>query len=192
MKQAKKNEIEWQKIKLIAGGAHGLEIKYSYVLSIKNKGFSRTVNNNFDLQPHDDLIRLFKELRAMVAKIEHYDYARALLELNGYEPTQQQIVMTEQKVQQVISTIEITGVNISKKKNVRGVIITYKKSDENENVTGHATNWIPINSEEFIYSEQDDIKDVVEAIEGEAYEYEFNDKYADFEQLTIPEDGDSD
>lgn len=192
MNLPKKTEIEWRKAKLLAGGANGLSYEYAALYAINGMKPLKNHKLEFSLPPHDDMVRIFKELAPHVAAIEQMDYAREIIGIEGYSPTESQIKLTQQVVEGKIRSIEITGISISKKKNKRMVVISYKKPDKNDNLQGHATNQIPIDSEEFIYDCQDDIKEIINNIENELYKYEFEEKFGDMEQLTIPEPDEED
>lgn len=182
-KQLKKDEIAWQKFKLVENGGKGLDLKYSFLFEEQGQMFVKLITCENQLPPHDDLIKLFKSLRPIVAKIENIDYARRLLNLPGFEPTKIQLELTEATVQESMQSIEVTGISLSERRKEDGVIISYNKNDVNDMVTGTSTAWISLEST--IYGIEEDLSDIIAEIKNEAYEYEFGSKYADFEQLTM-------
>jgi hypothetical protein len=181
----KKTETEILKVKLISGGAKGLFLHYAYKFSYQGGTWCRNRKQESDISPHDDLIRLINSLKVIVAKVECFDYAREVIGLSGFEPTDTQIKLTEGVVQTKIESIEVTGISISEKKDGKHVVITYKKSDKMDCETGHATNPINYTAMEIKYGIEDDLKAIVDNIVDEAYMYEFEGKYADKEQLTF-------
>jgi len=182
-KELKKDEIAWQKFKLVENGGKGLDLKYSFLFDEQGRKFVKVITSENDLPPHDDLIRLFKSLRPIVAKIENIDYARRLMSLPGFEPTKIQLELTEATVQESMQSIEVTGITLSERRKEDGVIISYNKNDVNDMTTGTSTTWISLESE--IYAIEEDLSDIIAEIKTEAYEYEFGSKYADFEQMTM-------
>lgn len=181
----KKSDIEFEKIKLEKGGAKGVTLKFAYFQEIRGSKYLKRPEITNDLPPHDDFIKSFKSLIPIVAKLENLDYARKFQTMQGFEPTDNQLSMIENMVSGIMKTVEITGINISTRKREKGIIISYKKEDINERVTGHATNFISIDPDEFLFDFQDHIKDIVDTIIDEAYSYEFQDKYFDMEQSII-------
>lgn len=190
MKEPLRKDISWQEISLIEKGAKGLNLKYGWIVEIQGKGFLRKINPTFDLQPHNDLIMLIKSLRPIVAKVESYDYARKLLSLEGFEATEIQQRSIEASVQQEVGKIDITGIRFQTKKKDEGVIILYDFTDENDQTNKRNTSWINLGP--VIYGIEEDLKEISDELKIEAYRYEFEDKYADFEQMSFeyPEEDD--
>lgn len=188
--KVKQKEIEWRQIKLVKGGAEGLDLKYGYLFSFKGHNICKNRGSKTDVPPHDCLIDLVKGLRPVVAKVMGIDYARTLLNMPEFEPNDMQQKLTEGIVQQAMKTIDVTGVAISTRKKDVGIIISYDKTDEDEQVTGHATSWI--NLEGSVYEIEEDLSDTIDELKKEAYRYEFEDVYVDFEQMAIdyPQDDD--
>lgn len=184
----KKTELKWQKVKLLDNGAKGLHSEWAELWEHKGKGFLKSQKLDFDIPPHNDLIKALKGLKPIVAKVESFDYARNLLNTKGFEPSDIQIKMTEEMVQQFMEKIEITGVSISEKRSEMGAIISYKKYDEQGKVSRHSTSWI--GTEIIVYDVEEELKEILDGIEIEANEYWFNEKCADFEQLSIPDPDD--
>lgn len=183
MNEPLRKEVSWQEISLIEKGANGLHLKYNWIVEIQGKGFMRKLGSDFDLQPHDDLVNLMKSLRPIVAKVESYDYARKLLSLEGFEATEIQQQSIEASVQQEVGKIDVTGIKFSTKKKDEGVIINYDFTDENEQTTKRHTSWINLGP--IIYGIEEDLKEIVDKLKIEAFRYEYEDKYADFEQMSI-------
>lgn len=175
-KQLNQDEISWQKVKLIEGGGKGLQLKYCYIREVDGFPFVRSECPEDTMTPHDDLVKLIKSMRILVAKVENIDYARRILDLPGYEPTQIQIQLTEATVQNSMEQIEVTGVSFSERHKDDGVIISYTKTDLDDKVIGHSTTWIQLNKE--IYGVEEDLADICKELKREAYEYEFNEKHA--------------
>lgn len=183
MKQLKQDEIAWKKIKLIGGGGEGLELEYSFLIVIEEKGYMKKGSWVNDLVPNDDLINAIKSLRIPVAKIENIDYARRILSLPDYEPTNKQIELTEKTVQESMKQIEVVALHFSERRKEQGVIISYKKEDLNGKITGHPTTWIQLSGE--IYGIEDELRTAIDKIKEEAFKYEFEGKIAESSQLTI-------
>lgn len=186
MQTPKKTEMEFRKIKILKGGGDGIDLEYSYLFSVQGRTFIKKRNEHNDLPAHDDLIQLIKRLRPIVTKVINLDYARDLISAPGFEPTEQQQQMAEGLVQNVMGQIEPTGVIITKKKEGKAVVISYTKEDSQEKVTRHAT--ALINLEDYQYEIEDDLKDIISDLELEAFRYQYEEKYADFEQLTLDMD----
>lgn len=179
----KQDQISWRKIKLISSGANGIELNYCYIKEIQGRGFLIGNNFQYDIPPHDDLVKLFKQLRPIVAKIENIDYARKLPHIPGFNPTDIQLRLMEGLTQNTLEDLEVTGISISERKKSEGVIISYKKYDIKEQSTGHSTAWINMSGTE--YGIEEDLIDIIIDIKSESFMYEFEDKYADFEQMSI-------
>jgi hypothetical protein len=183
MKKQKEENIEFSSIKLQSKGAKGLTIKFGYLFSFQNSAVCDNVTLNRDAPVHSNLLKHFKELMPIVSKVESIDYARNLLDLEGFEPTDTQRKLTEKAVQEKLKQIEVTGISITTKKDIRGVIITYDKYDENEQVTGHVTSRIAFG--DIIYKIEEDLEDAVDSILEETYKYLYEEKFDNMEQLSI-------
>jgi RAB protein geranylgeranyltransferase component A len=181
--ELKKDQVNWLKMKLLNGGENGMEIHYSYLMTIKGRGFIKNPKITCDVIPHDDFIRLFKQLKPIVAKIENIDYVRKLSTIPGFDTTENQQRIIESMAQQSMESIKVTGISISERRKSEGIIISYLKYDINENVTGTSTTWINLEGNE--YGIEEDLMDIVEDMKNESYSYEFEEKYADFEQLSM-------
>lgn len=181
----KKENIEFEKIKIEKGGAKGVTLKYAFLQDIRGGNYMKRPDVSNEVPPHDDFIQALKQLMPIVVKMENLDYARKLQTMQGFEPSEKQLSMIESIVSGVMQSVEITGISISTRKKAKGIIVAYKKEDINEGVTGHSTNFIEIDPEELLFPFQDDIKNIVDDIIDEAYEYEFKGKYFDVEQSTI-------
>lgn len=179
----KQSEIDWQHIKLVENGGKGLQLKYAYLYSFKGHNICKSNTPKTDVPPHDDLIQLIKNLRPIVAKVMGIDYARTLLNMEAFGATDMQHQLTEGIVQQEMKTIDVTGIAISTKKKQEGAVIFYDKHDDNEQVTAQVTAWI--NAEGAVYGIEEDLKEIIDDLKIEAYRYEYENKYVDFEQMAI-------
>lgn len=184
--QLKQDQINWKKIKLVGDGSEGLELSYAYIKEIKGRGFIKSHTLMSDIPPHDDLLNLFKELRPIVATIESVDYARKLPALPGFDATDNQLILIENLTQNIMKSIEVTGIHLSERRKDKGLIISYKKYDIQEQSTGHTTTWIGLSGNE--YAIEEDLQEILNEIISESFKYEFEEKYADFEQLAIDYD----
>lgn len=190
MKELKKEEISWEKISLVKAGSEGLKWKYSHLVDINDgKRYLFNVNTSGDIIPNDDLIKEIHALKAIVSKVEEYDSVRELKSTAGFEPTKIQIQMIEAKAQESMKKIEVTGIELSEKKEGFGAIILYEKLDKNEETTSKKTAWICYEGKGDVapeyYGIEDDLSDTVEAIKNEAYLYITFEKFADSDQMTI-------
>jgi hypothetical protein len=184
MKKVNKNEVAWQQIKLINGGAKGLQLKFSYLENYKGHAIMNSISSKKDVPPTEPFRGQIHSLRPTVAKVMSIDYARELLHESGFEPTDMQQQFIEAAVQKAMRTIEVTGISLSERKQGKGAIISYLKTDEQGQTTGHSTPWICYTGE-FVYGIEDDLEESVEQIVSDAYDYQFDDIYLDFEQLAI-------
>jgi len=184
MKTPNRKEFCLRRMKLKENGAKGIDTNWAYLWDIDGLQPINRVGLESDLVPHNDLINLMKELRSIVAKVENIDYARNILTVPGFEPTDTQQLITEAGVQEALQQIEITGISLSTKKDAEGVIITYKKFDNQERCKGTSTSWI--NMEIIEYGIEEELKDIIDNLKIEAYRYVYEYKHADYGQMTIP------
>ena len=191
MKKLKRDEVNWQEVKLLTGGADGIVLKYSYLQKVQARQFIKGITSDNDLEPHSDLVRIFDQFVLIVAKAESIDYARKILDLPGFEPTDAQRSMTEEAVKHELLEVSVTGIKIIEKKDEVGVVITFdKEDDQGELSKGRKTNWIGTGN--IIYGVEEEVGELIKQLAEEAYKYEFETKHADFEQMTMDLDPEED
>lgn len=183
-KKPEQSGIEWRKIKLIKNGANGIKSDFGYLES--HKGIANHVNfdgASKDVPPHDCFLKLFKRLNVIAATLDGIDYAKKILNISSFAATEEQKNIINGAVSEAVGAVEVTGLNIYKKKDSKQVILSYNKTDEEGEVTGHSTSKLSLEFQK--YGIEDLLEEIVGEIEVEAYRYFYDNVYADMEQTTI-------
>jgi len=158
----------------------GLSISYEVNESIGEEIYNDKDTKESARIPHPDLTNLLKDLIPSVAQVFGYTQLRGAVKSNAKIEAD-----LEEKYQDLISKLDVTGISISGTGNNKGIIITATMKAESNQKMAMNTHRIRFN--ESRYGFESDLENVVEDIQNECYDYLFNGKKAQLELFDAPE-----
>jgi hypothetical protein len=136
---------------------------------------------------HPDLVRLLKKQKSNVLLIEDIKYGKVpelakKWQINNDEDKLKSL--SDSLTAEALNMIEVTGIRLSGSDNNRKCIITYKKLSKDKKTAGRSTVNILLSGSTYGFEEE--LASDIEAICKEVWEYVYENKHADKDQVEIP------
>ncbi len=168
-----------EKIHVAEGGEYSIHWNYEDVDGAEiNKEKEQKKSSK---APHPDLTGVFLKLVPIVAKLWGSGWLRALMEKEGFNPTEDQLAMTEELYKEIMTGIRVTGIELTGVDETAGVNIKAEIKLPN----GDKTTW----KAPRIYfvgkslGVEQDLEDHAKNLERECWQYLYKNKKAQLDSF---------
>ena len=183
MKTPNINDFVLKSIKLHNNG--GAEVIFSHRFSAGSDAQTDEIKLSRTLNVQDSLFKLLEKQKDRILTIRQNDpdqFPRVVEKFGGNDLDKVNLAV-EQIRQIVLSTIAITGISISGQYSNKKVCIKFKEQEGNKKIIGSSTSAIQLSAS--VYGFEEELKEDIEKIKKEVWEYVFKDKHSDSDQYVL-------
>jgi len=180
-------KFKLEKVFVLEGGKYDMRWNYENVSGAEvNRVFDKRINS---IVPDPELTDIFLKMTPIVAKLWGSGWIRELMKREGFDPTEQQLKMSEDIMTEVQTGIRVIGVELSGKEDTAGVNIKAEIKLPN----GDKTVW---KSPRIYFIGQSLgveslLEDYAESLERECWCYIYDDKKAELEAFASEPNADN-
>lgn len=185
MKKPVLKDFKLQSFKIWKDG--GAEIRFSYLQAVGSEAH----HNKFDpykceTYVQEEIIDLLDRQKPNIIKVEGIRYRQMAEELlkQGVDHSDVIMEMANNMTIDSMKNIVVTGFSISGVEDKTAVKITYKRYQDDNQVTGHTTSRIMLSKS--VYGFEDELKEDVDNLVKEIYAYVYQGKHAGSSQMVLP------
>jgi pantothenate synthetase len=174
MKNPLKENFQVKKIKLPNAG--GMDIEFDITEVIGAESYQSSQSHKSSKEPHPDLSENFEKMAPMVAQVFGFTIPREVVFKKEFDSNISQKEYISRAVDELTANIRITGISISGKDDNIGVVISSSYAVDNKQRVALNTPRIMLNGSSRGFEEK--LRELIESIKNEAYEFVFNRKVA--------------
>lgn len=174
------------KVKLISGNG-GIEANFETEDVVGSEIYHDSGHEKSTKIPHPDLLKIFEQLKPMVARIYHFTFIREIIMAEDFKAKPEQARIAERALQEILGKINVIGISLSGSDDKAGVILTASFTADNNMKMAINTHRIKFTDTKYGFEE--DLGELIKKLKEEVYNYIFEGKKAQLEIFTSQQMG---